>query len=172
MDCTDRATCTSYVVLLLIGSLLRSHNELFNPAEAGGTRMFCCHCHNGGVYHCQGARGGVSEKQIAREHESNINNLQFSMHVEEKLEDYEATFHTVSLAAMLTFWVLLTLFSLLLHAVLLSLWLCLKGKVKERRQGSSSAPLTPQTTDQQPVIVMRSVCNVASLCTRPLNIYS
>lgn len=42
-------------ILLPIGSLLRSRNELFNPEEAGGTCMFGCHRDNGGVYHRQKA---------------------------------------------------------------------------------------------------------------------
>lgn len=62
MNFTDCVTCTSHI-LLPIGSLLRSRNELFNPEEAGITRMFCCHCDNGGVYHCQRLGGEKSESR-------------------------------------------------------------------------------------------------------------
>lgn len=54
MNFTPRDIYASHI-LLPIGSLLRSHNELFNPEEAGGTCMFGCHWDNGGVYRCQKA---------------------------------------------------------------------------------------------------------------------
>lgn len=62
MNFTHCVTCTSHI-LLPIGSLLRSRNELFNPEEAGITRMFCCHRHNGGVYHCQRLGGGGGKRE-------------------------------------------------------------------------------------------------------------
>lgn len=52
MNFTDCVTCTSHI-LLPIGSLLRSHNEIFNPEGADITHMFCRHCDNGRVYRCQ-----------------------------------------------------------------------------------------------------------------------
>lgn len=53
MSFTDCVTCThSCSVLLPTGFLLRSHNEIFNPEEAGITHMFCRRCDSGRVYRC------------------------------------------------------------------------------------------------------------------------
>lgn len=52
MTFTDYVACTSHI-LLPIGSLLRSHNEIFNPEEADITHIFCHHCDKGRVYRCQ-----------------------------------------------------------------------------------------------------------------------
>lgn len=71
MNFTHCVTCTSHI-LLPIGSLQRSRNELSRLEEAGITRMFCCHWDNGGVYHRQRLGGERVRAGCAGEGENTV----------------------------------------------------------------------------------------------------
>lgn len=118
--------------MLPIGSLHRCCNELFKPKEADITRMLCCRYDNGRVYHWQwlvgrvcalrsGVGGWVGVTEIAKVHERNKKKSPPASHacikrhasaclgvtagvrLPQLSEHFQATFSTVSLAALLTF---------------------------------------------------------------------
>lgn len=116
--------------MLPIGSLLRCCNELFKPKEAGITRMLCCRYDNGRVYHWQWLVGRVcvhwgvgwvgghwssksawekykksppASHACIKRHVSACLGVSAGVRLPQLSEHFQATFSTVSLAAVLTF---------------------------------------------------------------------